>query len=305
MDALVLVKEITDTNVWIEIDPITLQPDPKDLVFEANCSDLAALGAAVNLMRTRGSGSVTAILLGPRRSKKALRRCLDYGADRAIHLVYEKIEDLESHQVAGILSQSIQRLDLPHDFIFAGHEGSASGWANGYIGIQVAAMMGLPYLSRVSGVAWETASNALIATCMEDFGTRTTWKCRPPLALIMHPETRPPEHPSLAVSLEALNTRVEQVDLMALDLEPSRIKRRIRHLGTSRPRPRPRKVFTPDSSLSAAERIRSIMGGGLKQKRSEFLEGSPEELAANIVDFLIEKKLLSLQAAEAEMKPKD
>lgn len=305
MDALVLVKEITDTDVWIEIDPVSLQPDPKDLVFEVNPSDLAALGAAVNLIRTHGNGSVTALLLGPRRSEKTLRRCLDYGADRAIHLMCEQIEDVESHQVASILFQSVKRLELPHDLIFAGHQSSDGGWANGCIGIQVVAMMGLPHLSRVNDITWRAESNALIVSCMEDFGARTTWKCRPPLALIMHPENRSPEYPSLEVSLEALNTRVEQVDLRPLDLEPSRIKRRIRNLGISRPKPRPRKVFTPDSSLPAAERIRSIMGGGLKQKRSEFLEGRPEELAAKIVDFLIEKKLLSLQDAEAQMKQKD
>jgi electron transfer flavoprotein beta subunit len=293
MNALVLVKEITDTDVWIEIDPVSLQPDPKDLVFEANPSDLAALGAAANLIRARGNGSVTALLLGSRSSQKALRRCLDYGADRAIHLMCEQIEDVESHQVASILFQSVKRLELPHDLIFAGHQGSDCGWANGCIGIQVAAMMGLPHLSGVSGITWGSESNELIVTCMEDFGTRTTWKCHPPLALIMHPETCSPEYPSLEMSLEALNIDVEQVDLMPFDLEPSRIKKRIRHLGTSRPKPRPRKVFTPDSSLSAAERIRSIMGGGLKQKRSEFLEDSPEELAAKIVDFLTEKKLLS------------
>ena len=154
MDALVLVKEVTDTNVWIEIDPVSLQPDPKDLVFEANPSDLAALGVAVNLIRAQGNGSVTALLLGPRRSEKTMRRCLDYGADHAIHLIYEKIEDVESHQVAGILSQFIQKLQLPHDLIFAGHQGSDCGWANGCIGIQMAAMMGLPHLSRVSGVRW-------------------------------------------------------------------------------------------------------------------------------------------------------
>jgi electron transfer flavoprotein beta subunit len=121
----------------------------------------------------------------------------------------------------------------------------------------------------------------------------------------MHPESRPPDDPSLGVSLEALNKSVEQVDLISLDLEPSRMKRRIHHLGTSHPRPRPRKIFTPDSSLSAAERIRSIMSGGLKQKRSEFIEGSPEELAAKIMDFLIERKLISLQDAETEMKQED
>ena len=42
MDALVLVKEIIDTDIWIEIDPTSLKPDPEDLVFEANPCDLAA-----------------------------------------------------------------------------------------------------------------------------------------------------------------------------------------------------------------------------------------------------------------------
>jgi len=257
---------------------------------------------AVNLIRAQGSGSVTALLLGPRRSEKTLRRCLDYGVDRAIHLIYENMEDVESHQVADILSQSVRRLELPHDLVFAGHHGSNGGWATGYTGIQVAAMMGLPHLSKVSGITWETESGELIVTCMEDSGTRITWKCRPPLALIMHPETRPPDYPSLGVSLEALNKTVEQVDLISLDLEPSRANRRIHRLGISLPKPRPRKVFTPDSALPAAERIRLIMDGGLKQKRSEFLEGSPEELAARIVDFLFERKLLSLQGAEAVVK---
>ena len=305
MDALVLVKEIADTDVWIEIDPASLQPDPKDLVFEANPCDLAALGAAVKLIRAQGSGSVTAIVLGPRRSEKTLRRCLDYGVDRAIHLICENMQDVESHQVADILSQSMRRLELSHDLVFAGHHGSDSGWANGYIGIQVAARIGLPYLSKVSGITRGTESNELIVTCLEDSGARTTWKCRPPLALIMHPETRPPDYPSLGASLEALNKSVEQVDLIPLDLEASRMKRRIHHLGISHPKPRPRKVFTPDSSLPAAERIRSIMSGGLKQKRSEFIEGSPEELASKIMDFLIERKLLSLQDAETEMKQED
>jgi electron transfer flavoprotein beta subunit len=305
MDALVFVKEIIDTDVWIEIDPVSLQPDPEDLVFEANPCDLAAVGMAVNLIRAQGSGSVTALLLGPRRSGKILRRCLDYGVDRVIHLMYENMEDVESHQVAEILSQSVRRLELTHDLVFAGHHGSDGGWATGYTGIQVAAMMGLPHLSKINGITWETESDKLIVTCMEDSGTRTIWKCRPPLALIMHPETRSMDYPSLGVSLEALNKPVEQVDLISLDLEPSRVKRRIHRLGTSLPKPRPRKVFTPDSALSAAERIRLIMDGGLKQKRSEFLEGSPEELAARIVDFLIERKLLSLQGDEAVVKQED
>jgi hypothetical protein len=57
-------------------------------------------------------------------------------------------------------------------------------------------------------------------------------------------------------------------------------------LRISPPKPRPKKVFTPDSSLSAAERMALIMSGGVVQKEQELFEGTPETLSVKFVDYL-------------------
>jgi hypothetical protein len=65
------------------------------------------------------------------------------------------------------------------------------------------------------------------------------------------------------------------------------------NVGLSTPKPGPKKVFTPDPSLTAEERLRLIMLGGVTQKHGDKLEGDPEKIASNVVHFLIEKKIVS------------
>ena len=57
-------------------------------------------------------------------------------------------------------------------------------------------------------------------------------------------------------------------------------------------KPRPKRLFTPDSSLPAAERIRLIMSGGMTEKEDNRREGSPSELASELVKFLRQEKII-------------
>ena len=57
-------------------------------------------------------------------------------------------------------------------------------------------------------------------------------------------------------------------------------------------RPKPKKIFTPDSSLSAQEKIKLIMSGGLVEKKNNFLKGSYQELAQQFIDFLEENRII-------------
>jgi hypothetical protein len=52
-------------------------------------------------------------------------------------------------------------------------------------------------------------------------------------------------------------------------------------------------VFTPDSHLSAEERLRLIISGGVTPKHSDVLEGGPENIALTVVQFLKAKKFIS------------
>ena len=66
-----------------------------------------------------------------------------------------------------------------------------------------------------------------------------------------------------------------------------------RTVDLSTPKPRPKKVFTPDSNLPAEERLRLIMSGGVTQKQGDMLEGDPAKIASSVMQFFTEKKIAS------------
>jgi len=292
MDVIVLIKEVPDLNVYVEVEPKTLKVDPDDIMHIPNPCDLISLRLAVTFIQELGDGCVTSLLLGPKQAKRTLRKCLDYGADRAIHLLYENINELENHQIAFIIKEAISIMNLPYDLIFTGCSYAGGSFANGSIGTQVGTYLGLLQVSQVVRIKPRQGHNDLIFECALDFGDQVTIKCCPPLLLTIHSDAEQIVYPSFARSLEALNIRVKSVDLTDLHLDPLKIEKRTSLLSCCAPRPRPKKVFTPKNSLSAAEKIRLIMSGGLEKKKSDFLEGSPEELAKYITDFLVQKGML-------------
>lgn len=58
------------------------------------------------------------------------------------------------------------------------------------------------------------------------------------------------------------------------------------------PRPRPRRLATPDSQHSAFERIGEIVTGGAIGRKTRLIEGTPQELAQVLVQFLRDKDFL-------------
>ena len=95
--------------------------------------------------------------------------------------------------------------------------------------------------------------------------------------------------------MAGLRKDIKEYNLEALGLSSKEVGAqgaKTRAVTLSPPKPRPKKVFTPDSSLSAEERLRLIMSGGVTQKQGDLLEGDPGNIASNVVRFLSEKKLL-------------
>ncbi len=52
------------------------------------------------------------------------------------------------------------------------------------------------------------------------------------------------------------------------------------------PRPRPRRIAAPVSRHSAYQRIGEIVAGGATGRQTRLVEGSPEELARALIEFL-------------------
>src|SRR2546425_863084 len=86
MNALVLIKQVPNTDSPFRINSAGTWVDESNLTYGLNDYDRYALE---ELLRLKDAGAITelvALTVGPERASSALRTCLATGADRAVHI---------------------------------------------------------------------------------------------------------------------------------------------------------------------------------------------------------------------------
>jgi|TARA_B100000315_G_C14271568_1_gene448916 electron transfer flavoprotein alpha/beta subunit len=104
-----------------------------------------------------------------------------------------------------------------------------------------------------------------------------------------------PRYPSFDACLAAQRKEIPRWDASSLELKD--LSPVIQQLGIAPPRPRPKKIFTPDTNLSAADRMKQMMSGGLTQKKpgSSLIEDPPDKAVSQAVQFILKEKIVSQQ----------
>ena len=80
-----------------------------------------------------------------------------------------------------------------------------------------------------------------------------------------------------------------------LDIKTGNVEKKLLHKKTFPPRPRPKRVLTPDSSLPAFERINQLLAGSSIEKKGAMLTGDPESQVQGIISYLIENGFLNTE----------
>lgn len=128
-------------------------------------------------------------------------------------------------------------------------------------------------------------------------GCREVVRCGLPVLFSVDDRLNDPRYPPFPQLLQARRREVLRWDAGTLELAWDQLGLRgslIRRLGISPPRPRPKKIFTPESSLPAAERMKLMLSGGLTQKKSGSLtEEEPDKAASQAVQFILKEKIVS------------
>ncbi len=274
MRLVVCVKAIPDPGIPVGTGPGDPAWDPDSWVWELNPTDGAALALAARL---RGpEGTVTAVSLGPQ-APCALRRALAWGADRVVHLTDRRWEDLDIVTTAHILAAAVERLGC--DAVLCGQIASDGQGAS--LPAVLAGFLECPLVSPVLE-AWLEAES-LIARIRLPRGRRARLSARLPAVLAV--EGMPPrKETSLPVYIQALTAPLEVWDISKLEV--GAVAPQVTRLGLGPPRPRPKKIFTPDSRLSAAERLRQLMTGGRAEKKTDLFTGTPGQAAEHVVGAL-------------------
>ena len=284
MHIYVCVKQTPDgTSVYI--DPITGQVDVERFVQILNPADACAIEAAVRLKEQVG-GTVTVLTLGPRDAEGALRAGLAIGADTAFRLWHEDAVEWGPFVVATTLAEFIQRAEVTPDLILCGD--TSSDWSSGIVGPALAQHLAMPQVTGVAQLQMvqEEGPTRLHVTRKLERGYRELLEVEAPLLLTVTADLNEPRYPSLPAHLAALKAPIPVInphDFMSIGDEDND---EMTLLEMHTPRPRPRYVTAPNSKESAYRRIGDIVSGGATSRKARLIEGTPEELAANLVEFL-------------------
>jgi electron transfer flavoprotein beta subunit len=281
----VCIKQTPD-SVSVYVDPVTGEVDSERFVQVLNPADACAVEAAVRIKEQVGA-AVKVLTLGPKDAEGALRTALAIGAGSALRLWNPQAAGWGPFTVAAALASCLQHEASRPDLILCGD--SASDWSSGVVGPALAQQLDLPQVTSVAqlNLLKEQAPITLRLTRKLERGYHELLEAGLPLLLTVTGDLNEPRYPSLPAHLAALKAHIPVLDpLPLMDDVWLNSPDEMTLLEIHSPRPRPHRIAAPDSQHSAYQRIGEIVAGGAIGRQARLVEGTPGELARELVEFL-------------------
>ena len=216
-------------------------------VLITNESDSYAIEEAIQI-KERLSAEVVICSLGPETSKQTIKDALSKGADRGIHILHEDANNLDPLAQGKIIADSIRNENF--DIVLSGLQSDDSG--NGQIGIIVAEYLSMSHASLCMEL--DTSEAGIIRVKRELESGWFQWtdlQC--PAAVTIQSGINKPRYASLKGIMMMKKKSIETV-------EPS------------------------SSYENKLEIISSYVP--IKSKETNFIDGSPDEVAEKIISII-------------------
>lgn len=257
----------------------------------ASLSDRVALEAA-----NQEADHIVGVAIGDERSKDALRMALRAGADDAIHVSYDPIEDPLGEKYGNVLAKIIQR-EQP-DLVFVGDDAPTMGVE---VPVGAAQLLDWQSVTAVTAIGAENVAGEyesegdLLVQRRIDIGKQEIIALETPAILGIDQSYANPARGSMQEAIEAQRKHVRQYDLKDIDPGENRFSMSVGSLNRKTIEAYNRVGYgSPPDSGSVTERIHRIMGqrSGEKQRAGELIDGSPDEAAEKVVEYLISHELI-------------
>jgi electron transfer flavoprotein beta subunit len=147
MKIIVCIKQVPERDAQVRIDSSGKWIEEADLQFAMNESDAYALEEALQLKEKHG-GEVIVLSAGPERAGTTIREALAKGADRAIQVESDDLNQRDALGVAQLLAAAAKQ-ESP-DLVLTGLQSDDLGY--GQTGVIMAELMGLPHASLILNV---------------------------------------------------------------------------------------------------------------------------------------------------------
>ncbi|KHF41008.1 electron transfer flavoprotein subunit beta/FixA family protein [Halalkalibacter okhensis] len=209
MNIFVLMKRTFDTEEKIVISGG--QIDDSGAEFIINPYDEYAIEEAI-VLRDEHGGEVTVVTVGEEESEKELRTALAMGADKAVLIDSEELDELDQFTTATLLAAYLKEQEP--DIILGGNVAVDGG--SGQVGPRVAEILEIPQVTTITQlkVAGQTAT---ITRDVE--GDEETIEVSLPVLVTAQQGLNEPRYPSLPGIMKAKKKPLETLDLDDLDLD--------------------------------------------------------------------------------------
>ncbi|CAM3819913.1 electron transfer flavoprotein subunit beta/FixA family protein [Alkalicoccus chagannorensis] len=209
MNIYVIMKRTFDTEEKIQIDNGEVVEDGAEFII--NPYDEYAVEEAI-VLRDEHGGEVTVVTAGDEEAEKELRTALAMGADKAVLLENEEIEDGDTFTTQALLAAYFK--DKEVDVILGGNVAVDGG--SGQVGPRLADQLGINHVTSITSIKIENGT-ASIEKDVE--GDQMMLEVQLPVLVTAQQGLNEPRYPSLPGIMKAKKKPLETLDLDDLDLD--------------------------------------------------------------------------------------
>jgi electron transfer flavoprotein beta subunit len=220
-----------------------------DIGFEMNEPDSYALEEALRLKEKHG-GEVIALSMGPDRVKQTIKEALAKGADRGIHIADDNFAQLDPLGSAKSIAAAIQQ--QKHDLVLTGLQSDDHGF--GQTGVLLAGVLDVPHATIIMAI--EVDGQKLKLKRELEAGWFQHIECPLPAVLTIQSGINKVRYATLKGIMAAKKKEITTISRESLGV-------------SAEPTQRVERIYVPT-----------------KTKKTEFLTGTPKEVASKLVEKL-------------------
>lgn len=209
MNIFVILKRTFDTEEKITITNGEI--DASGAEFIINPYDEYAIEEAI-VLRDEHGGEVTVITVGDEDAEKELRTALAMGADKAVLIDIEDVEEKDPHTTASVIAAYLK--DKEFDIILGGNVAVDGG--SGQVGPRVAELLNIAQVTTITKLQVE-GDTATIERDIE--GDQAVIEVKLPILVTAQQGLNEPRYPSLPGIMKAKKKPLDTLDLDDLDLD--------------------------------------------------------------------------------------